>query len=69
MLAFYTSRYDHENLVAMRCAIIAAQRHLSCDATTCRTCEHFECCSDLNRLERYIDRKLNEMEDSAKCGT
>lgn len=65
MLAFYTANYDHDNLVAMREAIVAAQTHLSCQSTVCATCPFSECCSDLNRLERYITRKIAEMEASA----
>lgn len=65
MLTFYTANYDHENLVAMHAAIIAAQLHVPCKSITCATCPRSECCSDLNRLERYISRKITEMEESA----
>ena len=65
MLAFYTKHYDHDNMVAMHDAIISAQSNLPCISMNCSTCPYSECCSDLNRLERYITRKIEEMEGSA----
>lgn len=65
MLAFYTAHYDHDNMVAMHAAIVSAQSHLSCISINCTTCPYSLCCSDLNRLERYITRKITEMEESA----
>ena len=65
MLAFYTDSYDHYNIVAMHDAIVAAQSHLPCISINCTTCPYSECCSDLYRLERYISRKITEMEASA----
>lgn len=65
MLAFYTNHYDHDNMAAMLEAIVSAQSHLPCISINCTTCPYSLCCSDLNRLERYITRKITEMEASA----
>lgn len=65
MLAFYTAHYDHDNMVAMHAAIVHAQSHLPCISINCTTCPYSLCCSDFNRLERYITRKITEMEASA----
>lgn len=65
MLAFYTKHYGHDNMVAMHDAIISAQSNLPCTTLNCSTCPYSECCSDLSRLERYISRKITEMEGSA----
>lgn len=65
MLAFFTGHYDHDNMVAIHDAIVAAQSHLPCISVNCSTCPYSLCCSDLSRLERYISRKITEMEASA----
>lgn len=65
MLAFYSNHYDLDNMLAMHDAIISAQSHLPCISLNCSTCPYSECCSDLIRFERYITRKIEEMEASA----
>ena len=65
MLAFYTHNSYHYNMFAMHDAIVSAQSNLPCISLNCSTCPYSECCSDLNRLERYITRKIEEMEASA----